>query len=70
MNNVNPPVILQDLPTHIKGFTCLGSDYNPIIVINSRLSFEQQQTIYIHEYMHIKSGQIYDDNYNEYGDLL
>lgn len=66
MTNTKPLVILKDLPTNIKAFTCLGSDYNPIIIINSRMSFEQQQEAYIHEYMHIKSGQIYDDNYVEY----
>ena len=61
-------IILKDMPTTIRGFVCLGSDYEPIIVINSRLPFEQQQMVYIHEFMHIKNGQIYDDNYIEYGD--
>ena len=62
------PVLLKDLPTTIKGFVCLGSDYEPIIVINSRLPFEMQRIVYIHEFMHIKTGQINDDNYTEYGD--
>lgn len=61
------PVVLQDLPPHVRGFVCLGSDYNPIIVINSRLPFEQQQMVYLHEYLHVKRNQQYDDNYNEYG---
>ena len=61
------PVILKDLPPSIKGFTCLGSDYNPIIVINSRLPYELQWRVYLHEYMHIKSGQIDNDDYREYG---
>ena len=37
------PVVLKDLPVKIHGFVCLGSDYEPIIIINSRLSWEQQQ---------------------------
>lgn len=62
------PVVLKDLPVHIHGFVCLGSDYEPIIVINSRLSAEQQQKTFRHEMDHILSGQLYDDNYKEYGD--
>lgn len=61
------PVILKDLPSRIRGFVCLGSDYNPCIVINSRMSVEQQRRTYEHERNHILSGQIDDDNYVEYG---
>jgi Zn-dependent peptidase ImmA (M78 family) len=60
------PVVLVDLPPHVRGFTCLGSDYNPIIVINSRMSAEQQRKTYKHELEHIRTGQIDDDNYVEY----
>ena len=65
-----PTVILMDLPTHVRGFTCLGSDFMPCIVINSRLSFEQQQMTFRHEMHHIDSGEIFDDNYREYGDAI
>lgn len=61
-------VVLKDLPPHVHGFVCLGSDYNPCIVINSRLSVEQQRKTFLHEMEHIVSGQIYDDDYTEYGD--
>lgn len=61
------PVILKDLPTTVRGFVCLGSDYNPIIVINSRMSTEQQRKTYKHEINHIKTGQMFDDSYTEYG---
>ena len=64
----NVPVILKDLPVRIHGFVCLGSDYEPIIVINSRMTVEQQHKTYLHEMDHILSGQIDDDNYREYGD--
>lgn len=61
-------VVLKDLPPHVHGFVCLGSDYNPCIVINSRLSVEQQRKTFLHEMEHIVTGQIYDDDYTEYGD--
>lgn len=62
------PVVLKDLPPRIRGFVCLGSDYNPCIVINSRLSREQQQKTYRHEMNHIQHGDQWNDSYNEYGD--
>jgi len=64
----NVPVILKDLPPHIRGFVCLGSDYEPVIIVNSRLSVEQQRKTFRHEMDHIISGQLYDDDYVEYGD--
>ena len=60
------PVVLIDLPVNIHGFVCLGSDYEPIIIINSRLSREQQQKTYRHELKHIKLNELYDINYHEY----
>lgn len=64
--NEDVPVVLKDLPPRIHGFVCLGSDYNPCIIINSRLSVEQQRETYRHEMSHIQTGQIDDDNYVEY----
>lgn len=60
------PTILKDLPETIRGFTILGSDYEPIIVLNSRLSREQQRKTYRHELNHILSGQLHDEGYTEY----
>ena len=62
-------VVLIDLPPRIHGFVCLGSDYNPCIVINSRLSVEQQQRTFHHEMKHIINGEMDDPSYKEYGDL-
>jgi len=62
------PVVLMDLPTTVRGFVCMGSDYNPCIVINSRLTVEQQRKVWEHEMAHITSGQYDDENYVEYGD--
>ena len=61
------PIILKDLPVGVNGFCCLGSDYEPIIVINSRLSREDQLKTYQHEKDHIDRGEMFDENYNEYG---
>ena len=60
------PIILKDLPVNIHGFVCLGSDYEPVIVINSRLSREQQLQTYLHEVDHIRRGDLVNDNYHEY----
>ena len=62
-----PPVVLKDLPASIRGFVCLGSDYEPAIVINSSLPVEQQRKTYLHELGHIIRGEIWDENYHEYG---
>jgi Zn-dependent peptidase ImmA (M78 family) len=60
------PVILKDLPVKIHGFVCLGSDYEPIIVINARLSRTQQLRTYQHEIKHIQHGDMQNINYHEY----
>ena len=64
--NQDVPVILRDLPETIRGFVCLGSDYEPVIVINSRMSKEQQKKTYKHELDHIQSGELTDPSYVEY----
>lgn len=63
----NIPVVLKDLPTHVRGFVCLGSDYNPVIIINSRMPVEQQRKTYRHELKHILNGDMYNESYHEYG---
>lgn len=65
MNDV--PIVLKDLPVGINGFCCLGSDYEPIIVINSRLSREDQLKTYRHEQDHIRRGEMFNEDYHEYG---
>ena len=63
------PIVLKDLPVDIHGFICLGSDYEPIIVINSRLSREQQLKTYQHELRHLRKGEMFNENYHEYGGI-
>jgi len=60
------PIILKDLPIGINGFICLGSDYEPIIIINSRLSREDQLKTYRHEMDHIDRGEMFNEDYHEY----
>ena len=61
------PVVLQGLPSGCRGFCCLGSDYEPIIIINKNMTYEQQKKTYEHEMRHIITGEIYDPDYKEYG---
>lgn len=60
------PVILLNLPTHIRGFCCLGSDFEPCIILNARLPQEQRIHAYLHELEHIRKGELYDTGYTEY----
>ena len=60
------PIVLKDMPVEIRGFVCLGSDYEPIIVINSRMSKEQQLKTYRHELRHIQRGEMFNESYHEY----
>lgn len=60
------PVVLRDLPTTARGFVTIGSDNEPLIIINSRMTVEQQHKTYLHEMSHIITGQLYDEDYVEY----
>ena len=62
----NIPIVLKDLPVHVRGFVCLGSDFEPIIVINARMSREQQMLTYRHEIKHLQRGEMYNNDYHEY----
>ena len=64
------PVVFRKLPGRIHGFTCLGSDYEPIIVINEDLSPEERLRTFEHEMRHIERNELFDDSYNEYGDAI
>ena len=60
-------VILQDLPTSVRGFVYQDDAGDPVIVLNSRLSREQNRRTYDHERGHIDRGEMYEPNYKEYG---
>ena len=58
-------VILQDLPTSVRGFVFLGDDGDPVIVVNSRLTREQNRRTFRHERGHIERNELTDPNYKE-----
>ena len=62
-------VILQDLPTSIRGFVFQGEDGDPVIVVNSRLTREQNRLTYNHERGHIERNELNEPTYNEYGGI-
>ena len=60
-------IVLKDLPINIRGFICLGSDYEPVMVIKSRMSRERQLETYKHELAHLRRGEMFNEDYHEYG---
>ena len=62
-------VILQDLPTTVRGFVFQGEDGEPVIVVNSRLTREQNLKTYDHERRHIDRNELNEPTYNEYGGI-
>jgi hypothetical protein len=61
-----PQARLMNLPQGVKGFVCHDDDGEAIIVLNSRLSREQNKKTYAHERKHISRGDMYDTRYKEY----
>ena len=68
MNDEENRAVLMDLPTSIRGFCCCDQDGEPMIVVNSRLTREQNQLTYDHERRHIRRGDMYNEDYHEYGE--
>ena len=62
----NRDVILQDLPTTVRGFVFQGEDGEPVIVVNSRLTREQNLKTFDHEQKHIRRNELNDPTYDEY----
>ena len=59
-------VILMDLPTSVRGFVFYDENSEPVIVLNSRLTYEQNRHTWKHEEGHIQRGEMDDPNYHEY----
>lgn len=62
------PVVFAKLTGKTRGFVCLGSDYEPIVVLNQNLTYEQQVKTYRHELEHLRRGDMDDPVFMEYGD--
>lgn len=58
---------LMNLPTSVRGFVYHDDDGELYIVLNSRLSHEQNLSTYVHELKHIRRGDLDNLNYHEYG---
>lgn len=59
--------ILMDLPTSVRGFCYHDDDGEPYVILNARLSHEQNLQTYDHESRHIRQGDMHEPNYIEYG---
>ena len=59
-------MILQDLPTSVRGFVFQGEDGEPVIVVNSRLTREQNIRTFDHEQNHIRRNELNEPTYIEY----
>ena len=57
--NENARIIYYDLPCSVKGFVKRTSDDYYVIVLNSRLNWEQNQSSLKHELEHIQNGDLY-----------
>ena len=60
------PALLVDLPTSVRGFCYHDDDGEEYVVLNSRLTREQNLKTYDHEQKHIERGELYEPTYNEY----
>lgn len=58
--------LLVDLPTSVRGFCYHDDDGEAFVVLNARLTREQNLKTYDHEQKHIERGDLYEPTYNEY----
>ena len=66
MNDEHRHVVLANLPTSVRGYVYLDSDGNPVIVLNARLTREQNRRTWQHEEKHIERNELTDPTYKEY----
>ena len=62
-------VVLMNLPTSVRGFVVMGNDGEPVIIVNARLTHEQNIRTYRHEKKHIMRGDMFNDSYIEYREV-
>lgn len=56
----------MDLPTSVRGFCYHDDNGEEFIILNSRLTREQNLKTWKHEQEHIRRGDMYEPTYNEY----
>lgn len=59
-------VVLANLPTSVRGYVYLDSNGDPVVVLNSRLTWELNRRTWDHENRHIVNGDITNTDYIEY----
>ena len=59
-------VVLANLPTSVRGYVYLDSNGDPVIVLNARLTREQNRRTYRHEEDHIERDDMTNKDYKEY----
>lgn len=64
--NEERPVLLENLPTTVRGFCYHDDDGEEYIVLNARLTREQNLRTYDHEKAHIDRGDMFNEDYHEY----
>lgn len=57
-------VRLVDLPPRVRGFVT-KRDGEPVIVLNARLTREQNRKTYLHELRHIRNGDFEKENVDQ-----
>ena len=60
------PVALVNLPTSVRGLCFHDDNGEEYIVLNSRLTREQNRKTWEHERKHIADGDMYESTYIEY----
>jgi hypothetical protein len=61
------PAKLMALPLTVKGFVYHDDNGEDFIILNSRLSWEQNAATFEHEQDHILRGDLLNEDYDEYG---
>lgn len=61
------PARMADMPTSVRGFTFHDDEGEEFVVLNSRLTWEQNRQTYDHEMEHIRLKELDDPDYKEYG---
>ena len=62
MNDEYPRVVLHNMPTDVRGFLVADAEGGHTVLLNSRLSWEQNRETYLHELRHIEGGDLYSDD--------
>ena len=60
------PATLVDLPTSVRGLCFHDDNGEEYIVLNSRLTREQNRKTWEHERKHMADGDMYEPTYIEY----